>query len=211
MTREEFAAMIENGFVFDDIPANRQSWFPELQGWFTDRECALLAAMGRDCDALEIGSWKGRSALAAVYGGTARVMCVDTWRGDSYTGEGSFWPEFHENAKAEIAAGEIVPAIGDFRDVLPLLDMRMFNIVHYDADHSAEALRAFRPAAMDIVHRHQIALLVHDCDYPQTREFIRSLEGHARVIDRLALVTRDRTIPIIHQHEIAFQLPELGD
>lgn len=203
--------MIEKGFAFDDIPANRQSWFPELQGWFTDRECALFAAAAAACFVLEIGSWKGRSALAAVYGGAARVMCVDTWRGDSYTGAGNFWPEFAENAKTEIAAGEIVPVIGDFRYVLPLLDMSMFDLVHYDADHSAEALRAFRPAAMDIVHRNQVALLVHDCDYPETREFIRSLNGHARCIDRLALVTRDKAMPILHQHEIAFQLSELGD
>ena len=211
MTREEFSAMIEHGFVFDDIPANRQSWFPELQGWFTDRECALFAAAAAGSFALEIGSWKGRSALAAVYGGAARVMCVDTWRGDEYTGAGNFWPEFAENAKQEIAAGKIVPVNSDWRRVSSLLDMSMFDIVHYDADHSAEALRDFRPAAMDIVHRHQVALLVHDCDYPETREFIRSLNGHARFIDRLALVTREKVIPIIHQHELAFQLPELED
>lgn len=211
MTREEFATRIENGFAFDDIPANRQSWFPELQGWFTDRECALLAAMGRDCDVLEIGSWKGRSALAAVYGGAASVMCVDTWRGDSYTGAGNFWPEFAENAKTEIETGKIIPVIASFCDVLPMLDLRMCDVVHYDADHSAEALRAIANCALDIVHRYQKPLLIHDCDYPETREFIRSLGGCARYIDRLAVVTRKEIRPLGVEYRVLSQLKKFGD
>ena len=211
MTRDEFATMIETGFALADIPANRQSWFPELQGWFTDRECAVLAAMGRGCDVLEIGSWKGRSALAAVYGGAASVMCVDTWRGDGYTGTGNLWPEFAENAKAEIEDGRVMPVIADFRDVWPALNLRMFNVVHYDADHSGEALHWFRLTAMDIIHFRRKTLLVHDCDYPETREFLRSLNGYARYVDRLAVVTRDEIMPIEHQCKIASQLAEFGD
>jgi hypothetical protein len=203
--------MIDRGFALADIPANRQSWFPELQGWFTDRECAVLAAIGRGCDVLEIGSWKGRSALAAVYGGAASVMCVDTWRGDAYTGTGNFWPEFLENAKAEIAIGRVMPVIANFRYALPVIDLRMYEVVHYDADHSAAALRAFHLTAMGIVHFHRKTLLVHDCDYPETREFIRSLNGYARYVDRLAVVTRDEIMPLEHQRKIASQLTEFGD
>ena len=203
--------MIDRGFAIADIPANRQSWFPELQGWFTDRECAVLAALGRGCDVLEIGSWKGRSALAAVYGGAANVMCVDTWRGDAYTGTGDFWPEFLENAKAEIDGGRVMPVIANFRDALQMLDLRMFEVVHYDADHSAEALRAFRLNAISIIHLHLKTLLVHDCDYPETREFICSLNGYARYVDRLAVVTRDEIMPSEHQCQIASQLAEFGD
>ena len=211
MTRDEFATMIENGFSFNDIPANRQSWFHELQGWFTDRECALLAAMSRDCDVLEIGSWKGRSALAAVYGGAASVMCVDTWRGDSYTGAGNFWPEFYENAKAEIETGKIIPVMASFRDAMPMLDLRMCDVVHYDADHSAEALSAFANCALDIVHRYQKPLLVHDCDYAETLEFIRSLGGCARYVDRLAVVTRKEIAPLEVEYRVISQLAEFGD
>lgn len=211
MTREEFAEMIENGFSFADIPANRQSWFPELQGWFTDRECALFAAMSRDCDVLEIGSWKGRSALAAVYGGAASVMCVDTWRGDSYTGAGNFWPEFYENAKAEIECGKILPVMASLRYAMPMLDLRMCDVVHYDADHSAEALSAFVNCALDIVHRYQKPLLVHDCDYPETRKFIRLLGGCARCVDRLAVVTRKEIAPLEVEYRVISQLEKFGD
>lgn len=211
MTRDEFAMMIENGFSIADIPANRQSWFPELQGWFTDRECALLAAMGRGCDVLEIGSWKGRSALAAVYGGAASVMCVDTWRGDSYTGAGNFWPEFSDNAKAEIETGKIIPVIADFHDALRRINIDAFDVVHYDADHSEEAIQRFECWAADIVHLYDKTLLVHDCDYPETREFIRSLGGCARYIDRLAMVTHSQSLPFRRQRSIASQLKQFGD
>lgn len=203
--------MIDRGFALADIPASRQSWFPELQGWFTDRECALLAAMGRGCDVLEIGSWKGRSALAAVYGGAASVMCVDTWRGDAYTGTGDFWPEFFENAKAEIEGRMVIPVIAHFRDALLRINIEAFDVVHYDADHSEEAIQDFDCWAADLVHLYGKTLLVHDCDYPETREFIRSLGGCSRYVDRLAVVTHDRVMPLKHQRKIAFQLAKFGD
>ena len=69
----------------------------DVQGFFSDAEGRHYASLCRGKRVLEIGSWKGRSAIFACYGGASLVVCVDTWSGDKYTGRGTFWPEFDAN------------------------------------------------------------------------------------------------------------------
>ena len=69
---------------FDPSP-----WPDDLQGWGSDHP--LLIGAVREFDArriLEIGSWKGRSAInmarqAVAMGSDCEVVCVDTWLGSS--------------------------------------------------------------------------------------------------------------------------------
>jgi predicted O-methyltransferase YrrM len=105
----------------------------------------LAASMPDNARVVEIGSWKGRSAVAIRLGlpASARLWCVDTFRGDDDTyGTGldhsAIRQEFDRNtAGLDIAVieAESVVAAGEFED-------RSLDWVFIDADHSYTAVRS---------------------------------------------------------------------
>lgn len=57
----------------------------DIQGWMYPEELDYLENIARHMDSIvEIGTWKGRSALALALGCNGIVHCVDTWLGNSY-------------------------------------------------------------------------------------------------------------------------------
>ena len=192
----DIAELLATGEPINQLAAaNDYSWFPEWQGFFSNREglAYALAAEGRTV--LEIGSWKGRSTMFAA--ATAKqIFAVDTWRGDDYAGRGWFFPEFEANCREEIIAGRIVPVMCDWRGE-PLVSefLAHHQVVLYDADHAAESVEAFRSMIMwhDLKY-----LLIHDCDYAAESEAIQRIAKEnwpaVRVsyADRLAIVANLR-------------------
>ena len=192
----DIAELLATGEPINQLAAaNDYSWFPEWQGFFSNREglAYALAAEGRTV--LEIGSWKGRSTMFAA--ATAKqIFAVDTWRGDDYAGRGWFFPEFEQNCREEIIAGRIVPVMCDWRGE-PLVSefLAHHQVVLYDADHAAESVEAFRSMIMwhDLKY-----LLIHDCDYAAESEAIQRIAKEnwpaVRVsyADRLAIVANLR-------------------
>lgn len=192
----DIAELLATGEPINQLAAaNDHSWFPEWQGFFSNREglAYALAAEGRTV--LEIGSWKGRSTMFAA--ATAeRIYAVDTWRGDDYAGRGWFFPEFEANCREEIVAGRIVPIMGDWRgESLVSEFLGHHEVVLYDADHAAESVEAFRSMVMWHDWR---CLLIHDCDYAAESEAIQRIAkdygAAVRVsyADRLAIVANWR-------------------
>lgn len=167
---------------------NTHTLLPSAQGYFSDAEGVafgrLAAAFPR---VLEIGSWKGRSTSFAAIGGAEAILAIDTWAGDDYAGRGDFWPEFAANMKRLPARCRVMPLRADFRDALPLVDIKMFDLIHYDADHDSEPTEA---ALETIAWRTSgnAVLCVHDIDYPNVAEIVNR---YAAAMGR-TLVVADR-------------------
>ena len=185
----DIAELLATGEPINQLAAaNDHSWFPELQGFFSNREGLAYALAAEDRTVLEIGSWKGRSTMFAA--ATAkRIYAVDTWRGDDYAGRGWFFPEFEQNCREEIIAGRIVPVMCDFRDPLVTRGFGGCEVVLYDADHSDDAVGVFMRR---FCYCNWSRLLMHDCDYDSERKAIAYLAENnlCRVsyADRLAVI-----------------------
>lgn len=188
----DIAELLATGEPINQLAAaNDHSWFPELQGYFSNREglAYALAAEGRTV--LEIGSWKGRSTMFAA--ATAeKIYAVDTWRGDDYAGRGWFFPEFEANCREEIIAGRIVPVMCDFRERLVTRGLGDCDAILYDADHSDDAVGVFMER---FCYRNWSRLLIHDCDYDNERKAIAYFAENnlcsVSYADRLAVIARD--------------------
>lgn len=171
--------------------ANTRELLPRVEGFFSDCEGVALARLCRNATLFEVGSWKGRSTLFAAIGGALRVVCVDTWQGDAYTGPGNFWPEFRANVDAYTAPGRVVPVVGRFQVALQHVDLASFDVLHYDADHddapTFEALQMFA-----IRCRPDAVIVCHDANYPNVRAIVddvaKEWEREVFVVDRLAIL-----------------------
>jgi hypothetical protein len=185
----DIAELLASGKPIAELAeANDHSWFPEWQGYFSNREGLAYALAAEDRTVLEIGSWKGRSTMFAA--ATAeKIYAVDTWRGDDYAGRGWFFPEFEANCREQIIAGKIVPVMCDFRDALVREYAWHAQTVLYDADHAASAIAQ---AADVLLSGDWYRLLIHDCDYAAEESLIRSVaktvEGRVTYADRLAVI-----------------------
>ncbi|OWK38123.1 class I SAM-dependent methyltransferase [Fimbriiglobus ruber] len=164
----------------------------ELQGWLSDAEAAELVRQTRGKTVLEVGTWKGRSAVVMALNGAARVVCVDHFRGDAYAGAADTLADWRRQVEVFGVRDRVHVLVGDFRAVLPLLALAAFEVIYYDADHEYEptrdALRLALAAAPGAV------MCVHDyaAGYPQV---IRAVDEAAagtgrrvRVIDTLAVL-----------------------
>lgn len=76
--------------LFDRSPYegfDREAWDGDLQGWASDHPILVdVIERIRPCRILEIGSWKGRSAVNMArkvreLGLVCEIVCVDTWLG----------------------------------------------------------------------------------------------------------------------------------
>lgn len=177
------------------LPApNTRALFPRVEGFFTDCEGVALARLCRDATLLEVGSWKGRSTVFAATGGAARIVCVDTWQGDTYTGPGNFWPEFRTNVDTYTAPGRVVPVVGRFQAVLDYVNVAAFDVLHYDADHDDQptvaALEVFAARCSP-----DAVIVCHDANYPNVRRIVDGVAadmGRAvSIVDRLAILWPD--------------------
>ncbi len=192
----DIAELLATGEPINQLAAaNDHSWFPEWQGFFSNREglAYALAAEGRTV--LEIGSWKGRSTMFAA--ATAeKIYAVDTWRGDDYAGRGWFFPEFEANCREEIVAGRIVPVMCDWRSESVVSKvLANHDVILYDADHGAESVEAFAEMVMWDDWEY---LLIHDCDYAAEKKAIAKIaqrrERRVLYADRLAIIARPRSL-----------------
>jgi predicted O-methyltransferase YrrM len=157
---------------------------PELPGWLSEREAELLQRSAAGRVAIEIGSWKGRSAvhLAAV---AKRLFCVDHFRGDGYTGHGWFLPEFLANIKRFGVDGRIVTVVGQFADALPLLSLDHFTFAFYDADHDYEPTFSALSALAERLPPDAL-LAVHDYSsrYPKVKAATAAALGGWKLSDQ---------------------------
>jgi len=165
------------------------SYIP-IQGWCSDIEAAALQDAASGKVVLEIGTWKGRSAIAM--GATAiRVIAVDHFKGDSYTGPANPSRETIEN-------------VYPYREVIHLcmapwsllknnLNPYSFGFIYYDACHLYEATKEFFDWVATWRDNHPIPIGLHDVDNDPNHEGVKrallEYTTNYSLHDRLAIIS----------------------
>lgn len=177
------------------VQFRRDAWQP-LQGYMSEPEARALQAAAAGRRVLEIGVWKGRSAVAMAATAT-QVVAIDHFRGDLFAGRANTMAEAWRNLVECGARDRVQLLAGRYVDLLPQMDLAGFGLVHYDADHTyGTTLQALRMIASRICR--SCTLAVHDYDdNPNHAGVRRAVDEIAarfgftvRQVERLALLQR---------------------
>jgi len=160
-----------------------------IPGWCSDVEAAALQEIAKGKIVLEIGTWKGRSAIAMA--STAKhVVCVDTFEGDGFAGPSN-------------PIKQTVDYIHPYKSVISLcscdwikfrhlISPSKFGFIYYDADHTYEATRNFLEWMMKYHVDYGIPFGLHDVDENPAHEGVKrallEYTKHYTLHDRLAIV-----------------------
>jgi predicted O-methyltransferase YrrM len=144
----------------------------EIQGFMPVQGLTVLRQLATDRHVVEVGTWKGRSALAMAE--TARsVLAIDHFRGDRYTGPANTMPECWANICRDAYRDKVSLLAARWEAVWPLLDLPDFDLLVYDGDHDyeptaqwlADTLRRARPDATIVLDDYSSA-------YPQVMQAV---------------------------------------
>jgi predicted O-methyltransferase YrrM len=167
--------------------------FQDLQGFCTAVECMALLEAARDRLVLEVGCWKARSTVAMA-SAAQHVFAVDTFHGDSYTGEAWTLPEAYHNVKMTGMLPRVTLVAGNYFDIHPQLNLAAFDMAFYDADHDGEPTRLALETFKRLPHHALVAVHDYEPAYPQVvgvvDAFAREGGYEIRVVERLALLQR---------------------
>lgn len=156
-----------------------------VPGWCSDVEATALQAYVTGRCVLEIGTWKGRSAIAMA--ATARfILAVDHFEGDEFAGISN---PSHETLKRFQPYKNVVSlSVGRWQQVVGVLNRSAFDLIYYDADHTYEATSEFFEWA--IGYRGTIAL--HDVDdnpnHAGVKKALVERFSNYKLFDRLAII-----------------------
>ena len=144
--------------------------YQDVQGYMPAPGLEVLRRLATGKRVLEIGCWKGRTAIAMAEV-AASVWSIDHFRGDAYAGPYNTLPEAWANV---IASGLPVRLlVGPFTELLPALDLAHFDLVFYDGDHDFEPTQTFLRIAL--AECRADALIVVDdysAAYPQVQRAV---------------------------------------
>lgn len=154
-----------------------------------------------DARYLEIGSWKGSTASAAIYGNTCRAYCIDNWSEFLHgSNKDAVMGEFEQNVRN--AAGNTANfdfVDQDFRTV-DYNSLGKFNVYMFDGPHSEQdqydGVVIAQPAVDD-----EYILIVDDWNGPGVRSGTRrALEDLKQtIVCSIEIITRhDNQHPVIH-------------
>ena len=97
----------------------------------------------RPCNALEIGSYEGRSAVWLLENvlthPSSRITCVDIWICDTHNGRNNNYGATFDLNMSEVAADKLTKLSGRSASVLRLLK-DSFDLVYIDGDHHATSV-----------------------------------------------------------------------
>ena len=144
--------------------------YQEVQGYMPVPGLEVLRRLAAGKRVLEIGCWKGRTAIAMAEVATS-VWSIDHFRGDAYAGPYNTLPEAWANV---IESGlPIRLLVGPFSELLPAIDLSQFDLVFYDGDHDFEPTQAFLQLALAQC-RPETVIVVDDYSsaYPQVQRAI---------------------------------------
>lgn len=175
----------------DDLPEDLP------QGFLDHAEGRALSLLARGKQVLEVGCWKGRSTVCLAR--TARqVVTVDWFRGDRWTGPAFTLPEAVTNLDRHRIRDRVSILAGDARTLLPLLDLRAFDLAFYDGDHSHEetawalSLLAGARIATIAVHDYEPGNDVYEPTVRAVHECQQATGRTLRVVRRLAILETGR-------------------
>lgn len=157
----------------------RHGLIDDVPGWLSDMEQEMLKHYARDCDCLEVGSYKGKSANCIASVATS-LACVDTFMcqddGQSQ-GTKNILPNFLNNTRKY--SDKITPIVGDSKKVHHNIADDNYDFLFIDAMHDYESVRT------DIINywpKLKIGgtLILHDYnnnDYPGVKRAATELLG----------------------------------
>lgn len=135
----------------------------DIQGWMFEEELNYLNNIARHMGSIvEIGTWRGRSALALASSCNGILHCVDTWLGNAYD----------SGQIAEAAAHDIKQEFIDNMKQYDLIDkIRVYQMT------SAEASKLFKNKSIDMLfvdgnHEYEFVKLDFDSWYPKIKKVI---------------------------------------
>lgn len=158
----------------------------KVQGWMRQESLRWLYRTAQRFDrCLEVGSWKGRSAIAISSGTPGNLVCVDQWVVETkksstvsklvvLEGTEHVYSTFCSNLSPELESGKVQVVRGDSRDpetASAVLDLGPYDFVFVDGDHTYEM------AAHDIKTYGSMVLrggvvAGHDYDWPTVRKAV---------------------------------------
>jgi len=152
----------------------------------TGDEAEALQRLAKSRRVLELGALNGYSAL--VLATTAeRVYSVDWHFGDGATYDQSTWESFGRNTAELRKAGKIVPLVGRFDSILPLLQPASFELIFHDGAHDAASVGQDLRLALPLLDRDGV-LAVHDWGLFGVMEGARPVVGDPTLtLNRLAV------------------------
>jgi hypothetical protein len=144
----------------------------DIDGWLTNEGGDLLKECARARRILELGSWRGRSAVCMAE--TAmQVTTVDWGVGDISTGEGETFDALEANIQACGVASKVEPIRGKIADLAQELRGRRWDMVYIDASHDAESVKHDTELAADVVTPGGL-IVWHDFEYPSVKAGIEA-------------------------------------
>lgn len=181
----------------------KTTWRPDLQGWLTDNEATSLRELAAGRHVLEIGVWKARATIAMAEAAWS-VLSIDWFRGDLYTGPANTLPEAWANICHDELQNTVTLIVGDFREILPRLDLADIGLAVYDADHSAEAtaealrllLRQLNPEAVIAVHDYEPGRPAYAGAVAAIDQAAAESGRRLAVVDRLAILFPEPETPV---------------
>ena len=148
------------------LQSNLPEWILQMEGMSGRRyRCLInqLMATVEDARYLEIGSWAGSTACAAMFGNRAKVTCIDNW--SQFDGPKDQF--FANTARAQSKAIDFTFIESDFRQV-DYSSLGKFNIYLFDGPHSyldqLEGIAIAQPA-LDLCY----IQIVDDWNWPDVR------------------------------------------
>lgn len=160
----------------------------KIQGYMSAAEIEALQMLVKDKRVLEVGVWKGQSTIGMAATAT-HITAVDHFYGDSYAGLGNPGAETWKSICVNEARERVSLYTSDGIEAVSNLNLGNFEIVFYDACHSAFSTRSFLKRLKRFP---SIIVAVHDYDNNPNHA------GAREAIDHFAKQT-NRTIDVVHR------------
>ena len=153
---------------------------------------------------LEIGSWTGSTVCSALYGNTAKALCIDNWfKFETEEMVKKFYNTKDQKKDFEINTKKIITEKIDFKFIesdfrnVNYSDLGKFNIYCYDAIHAEkdqyDGVSIAQPALDDI-----FVLIVDDWNFPEVRQGTNNAINDLgiKVISKIEIrTTQDNRMP----------------
>jgi hypothetical protein len=157
--------------------------YPDVKGWLTDMEGALLAGCAANKRVLEIGSYCGLSTIWMAQSAIS-IDAVDTFNCTGVPGkdEHSTLPDFISNVDKYCQRCPVIYHVGKSTDMVPKLQEK-FDIVFIDASHDKESVTADCNLALSKLAPDGFMILHDYCstDDPGVTEAVDELVAENRV------------------------------
>lgn len=140
-------------------------------------ECWFLEALARDAkQVLEVGTWKGRSAVFLSRGlpNGGCLTCVDWFQGDSTGGGGASYEGTLETFRKLGVRARLLSQDMLTTDWLALFPNRDVDLVFYDSDHRSQPQTACLRALHPVLVPH-CRVVIHDAKFPEVIESMDQL------------------------------------